>query len=49
MLSNLAKPVLAVTQSWPAVLVLRVTDRLGKGMRTALDTADAAMFVTWRL
>lgn len=34
-LSNLAKPVLAVAQSWPAVLVLRVTDRLGKGVRTA--------------
>lgn len=34
-LSNLAKPVLALTQSWPAVLSLRVTDRLGKGVRTA--------------
>lgn len=34
-LSNLAKPVLALTQSWPAVLSLRVTDRLGKGIRTA--------------
>ena len=34
-LSNLAKPVLAITASWPAVLVLRLTDRLGKGIRTA--------------
>ena len=34
-LSNVAKPLLAFTQSWPAVLVLRVTDRLGKGIRTA--------------
>ena len=34
-LSNLVKPVLAFTQSWPAVLGLRVTDRLGKGVRTA--------------
>lgn len=34
-ISNLAKPVLALTQSWPAVLVLRVSDRLGKGVRTA--------------
>ena len=34
-LSNLAKPVLTLTQSWPAVLTLRVADRLGKGIRTA--------------
>lgn len=34
-MSNLVKPVLALTQSWPAVLALRVTDRLGKGVRTA--------------
>lgn len=34
-LSNLVKPVLALTQTWPAVLGLRVTDRLGKGIRTA--------------
>lgn len=34
-LSNLVKPVLAVTAGWPAVLGLRVTDRLGKGIRTA--------------
>lgn len=34
-MSNLVKPVLALTQGWPAVLALRVTDRLGKGVRTA--------------
>lgn len=34
-LSNLVKPVIALTASWPAVLALRVTDRLGKGVRTA--------------
>ncbi|MRS12288.1 MAG: MFS transporter [Actinobacteria bacterium] len=34
-LSNLAKPVLALTATWPAVLALRLTDRLGKGVRTA--------------
>jgi len=34
-LSNVAKPLLALTQTWPAVLVLRVADRLGKGIRTA--------------
>jgi len=34
-LSNLAKPVLALTATWPAVLFLRLTDRVGKGIRTA--------------
>lgn len=47
-LSNLAKPVLALSASWPAVLLLRLTDRLGKGIRTAprdaliADSADEA-------
>lgn len=34
-LSNIVKPLLALVPSWPVVLVLRVTDRLGKGIRTA--------------
>lgn len=34
-LSNLAKPFFALAGSWQAVLALRVTDRLGKGVRTA--------------
>ncbi len=34
-LSNVTKPVFAIAPSWPAVLALRVTDRLGKGIRTA--------------
>jgi MFS family permease len=34
-MSNLAKPFLALSASWPAVLVLRLSDRLGKGVRTA--------------
>lgn len=34
-LSNLVKPVLAFSASWPVVLGLRMTDRLGKGIRTA--------------
>jgi MFS family permease len=34
-LSNIAKPLLAFTASWPAVLVLRWADRVGKGIRTA--------------
>lgn len=34
-LSNLVKPALAIAPSWTVVLALRVTDRLGKGIRTA--------------
>lgn len=34
-MSNLVKPIIALTASWPAVLALRITDRLGKGIRTA--------------
>ncbi|MDZ4655903.1 MAG: MFS transporter [Coriobacteriia bacterium] len=34
-LSNVVKPLLALTGSWPAVLLLRWCDRLGKGIRTA--------------
>lgn len=34
-LSALAKPLFAVANSWGAVLAIRFTDRLGKGIRTA--------------
>jgi len=34
-LSNITKPLLALTGSWPAVLGLRFGDRFGKGVRTA--------------
>ena len=34
-MSNLAKPFLALSATWPAVLALRLSDRLGKGVRTA--------------
>ena len=34
-ISNVAKPLLALTASWPAVLLLRFSDRFGKGVRTA--------------
>ena len=34
-ISNAAKPLLALTGSWPAVLLLRFSDRVGKGVRTA--------------
>ena len=33
--SNVVKPLLALTASWPAVLLLRFFDRFGKGVRTA--------------
>lgn len=35
MLSNLTKPLLAMTRSWPQVLVIRWSDRVGKGIRSA--------------
>ncbi|MHB1477785.1 MAG: MFS transporter [Coriobacteriia bacterium] len=34
-MSNLAKPFLALSATWPTVLALRLSDRLGKGVRTA--------------
>jgi len=33
--STLAKPFLALARTWPAVLVVRFADRVGKGIRTA--------------
>ena len=37
--SALAKPLLALTSSWPQVLVTRFLDRFGKGVRTAARDA----------
>jgi len=34
-ISNSARPFIALAGSWPAVLFLRFTDRVGKGLRTA--------------
>lgn len=34
-ISNVAKPLLALSANWPAVLLLRFSDRFGKGVRTA--------------
>jgi MFS family permease len=34
-LSNLVRPLIALSGSWLAVLAIRVTDRVGKGLRTA--------------
>lgn len=33
--SNAVRPLIALAASWPVVLVLRFTDRVGKGLRTA--------------
>jgi MFS family permease len=33
--AGLSRPLIALTTAWPAVLVLRMTDRLGKGLRSA--------------
>lgn len=33
--ANLARPILGLAANWPQVLALRVTDRIGKGLRTA--------------
>jgi MFS family permease len=35
LLSNIVRPLIGVSGSWPVVLAIRVTDRLGKGVRTA--------------
>ena len=35
LLSNLARPLIGLSGSWLTVLTLRVTDRIGKGVRTA--------------
>ena len=34
-LAALARPLIALASSWPMVLVLRFSDRVGKGLRTA--------------
>ncbi len=35
LLSNLARPLIGISGSWLTVLAIRVTDRIGKGIRTA--------------
>ena len=34
-LASLARPLLGFTRTWPQVLAIRLTDRVGKGLRTA--------------
>jgi MFS family permease len=46
-LASMARPLLAFASSWPQVLSIRLTDRVGKGIRTAprdAMIADAAPF-----
>ena len=35
LLSNIARPLIGISGSWTTVLAIRVTDRIGKGVRTA--------------
>jgi MFS family permease len=44
-LAALARPLLALAGSWPVVLVLRLVDRAGKGLRTAPRDAMLALAV----
>jgi len=48
LLSNVARPLIAVSGSWLTVLAIRVTDRVGKGVRTAPRDALVADVVTDR-
>src|SRR5690349_12528788 len=34
-ISSLARPLIAIAQSWPQVFAVRVSDRVGKGIRSA--------------
>lgn len=46
--SNLARPLIALAGAWPVVLLLRFTDRIGKGLRTAPRDALLAAAVAQR-
>jgi MFS family permease len=45
-LSSLARPLIAVAMTWPQVLIIRVLDRTGKGIRGAPRDARLAQFAT---
>jgi len=45
-LSGLSRPFIALTRSWPQVLVIRALDRTGKGIRSAPRDALLAKFAT---
>jgi MFS family permease len=46
LLSNIARPLIALSGSWLTVLSIRVTDRIGKGVRTAPRDAMVADVIT---
>lgn len=45
-LAGFARPLIALAASWPVVLLLRFTDRVGKGIRTSPRDALIAVSVT---
>lgn len=45
-ISSLVRPLIALAQSWPHVFIVRVTDRIGKGIRSAPRDAILASFAT---
>jgi len=45
-LSSLARPFIAITTTWPQVLVIRALDRVGKGIRSAPRDVLLARFAT---
>lgn len=45
-LSSIARPFIAITTSWPQVLVIRALDRVGKGIRGAPRDVLLARFAT---
>ena len=45
-LSSIARPFIAVTRTWPQVLVIRALDRVGKGIRGAPRDVLLARFAT---
>jgi MFS family permease len=45
-LSSLARPLIALTNTWPQVLIIRVLDRTGKGIRGAPRDAMLAQFAS---
>ena len=44
--SSLARPFIAITTTWPQVLVIRALDRVGKGIRGAARDVLLARFAT---
>ena len=47
-ISNLSKPIIGFTSSWELILGLKVTDRIGKGLRTSSRDALISYYATER-